>query len=166
MVELNTQIGSQFTLVSDGGTYVAPVPEFKKLVDEGKAAFAYVYTTGHGNGKLGNQALFCANEKGKFWEAHNLLMNNDGYNLLNDTVQNDTSKAGTLADFLASAVDKTFMKDCLTSGKYADQITAGDQTAATFGISGTPGFFINTTQFDGAYSYNDMKSAVNAVLGS
>ncbi len=163
---LNTQIGSQFTMVADGGSYVAPVPEFKKLVDQGKAAFAYVYTTGHGNGKLGNQALFCANEKGKFWDAHDLLMNNDGYNLLNDTVQNDVNKASTLADFLSSAVDKSFMTDCLKSGKYSDQIAAGDQLASTFGVSGTPGFFVNTTEFAGAYSFTDMQSAVNSALGS
>jgi hypothetical protein len=30
--ELNKQVGDRFKLVTDGGTYVAPVPEMKKLV--------------------------------------------------------------------------------------------------------------------------------------
>lgn len=164
--ELNRQFGSQFTLVQDGGTYVAPIPEFKKLVDQGQAAFVYVYTTGHRNGKLANAALFCAHEKGKFWEAHDLLMNNTAYSLINDTIKNDTNNSGKLADYLSSTVDKGFMEDCLKSQKYAAQVDAGEQIAASFGVSGTPGIFVNTTNFAGAYSFNDMKSAVDAALGS
>ena len=163
--ELNKSVGTQFTLVADGGTYVAPIPEFKKLVDEGKAGFAYVYATGHGNGKLGNAALFCARDQGKFWEAHDLLMNSSGYSLLNDTVKNDTANAGKLADFLKGVVDSSFMEDCLSSGKYTSNVDAGDQVASTFGVSGTPGMFVNTTNFAGAYSFTDMQSAVDAALG-
>ncbi|MFH1899526.1 MAG: hypothetical protein ABIJ82_03635, partial [Patescibacteria group bacterium] len=37
--ELNT---GQFKLVEDGGTYLAPVPEIRKLVDQGKASFALI----------------------------------------------------------------------------------------------------------------------------
>src|SRR3989338_7509327 len=51
--ELNKQIGDRFTLVADGGNYVAPVPEMKKLVDADKASFAWLYTPGHGNGEMG-----------------------------------------------------------------------------------------------------------------
>jgi len=74
---LNKQMGTQFVLTSDGGSYVAPVPEMKKLVDSGKAAMVWVYARGHGNGELSTQALYCANEKGKFWAVHDLLMATD-----------------------------------------------------------------------------------------
>lgn len=164
--ELNKQVGSQFTLVADGGTYVAPIPEFKKLVDQGKAAFVYVYATGHGNGKLANAALFCARDQNKFWEAHDLLMNNTAYSLINDTVKNDTANSGKLADYLAGVVDRNAMNDCLSSGKYSANVDAGDQVASTFGVSGTPGMFVNTTSFAGAYSFTDMQSAVDAALGN
>src|SRR5690348_14098605 len=63
--ELNNQ-SPQFKMVADGGTYVAPVPEMKKLLDAGKASFVYVYDPGHGNGEMGVRALYCAYEKGKF----------------------------------------------------------------------------------------------------
>lgn len=163
--ELNKQVGSQFTLVSDGGSYIAPVPEIKKLIDNGKAAFAWIYTSGHGSGEMGTKAMYCAFEKGKFWEAHDLLMTSKGYDLLNSTVKNDKSKAGDMADFLAPVVDSGFIKQCLESGKYDSRIKDDSALAAGIGISGTPGFYFNTTNFSGAYSFADMESAVKKALG-
>lgn len=158
--ELNKQSGSRFTLVADGGSYVAPVPEMKKLVDAGKAAFVYIYTPGHGNGEMGTKALYCANEKGKFWQVHDKLMSNDGFNLLNNTVKNDKSKSQELASFLSDVFSSVDMKTCLDSGKYDAKLQEDIQTAVKLGVSGTPGFFINTTNFSGAYSWKDMESAV------
>lgn len=76
-----------------GGTYVAPVPEMKRLVDEGKAAFVFIYTNGHGNGEMGTKAMYCAHEKGNFWPVHDKLMSSEGYGLLNDVVKNDKTKS-------------------------------------------------------------------------
>lgn len=165
--ELNRQIdpGGGFKLTTDGGTYLAPVPEMKKLVDEGKASMVIIYQSGHGNGELAMKALYCAFEKGKYWEVNDLLYSNKGYDLINNTVQNDVTKAGVLADFLKSAVDATEMKKCLESGKYDKRIQSDAQLATSLGISGTPGFYVNTTNFAGAYSFKDMETAVNQALG-
>lgn len=164
--ELNNQIGPQFTLVADGGTYIAPVPELAKLVKEGKAAFAWIYTPGHGNGEMGTKALYCAFEKGKFWEAHDLLMSAKGYDLLNNKVKNDKTKSGDMADFLQPVFDSVTMKACLDSGKYDSRLNDDVALATTLGITGTPGFYLNTTAFRGAYSYKDMESAVKTALGN
>ena len=157
---LNKQVGPQFTLVSDGGSYIPPVPEMKKLVDEGKAAFVYIYTPGHGNGEMGTKALYCANEKGKFWQVHDKLMSADGYDLLNNQIKNDKSKSGDLSNFLSDIFNSTDMKACLDSGKYDTKLQDDIATASKLGVSGTPGFYINTTNFAGAYSWKDMQSAV------
>ncbi|OGM32175.1 hypothetical protein A3D01_02195 [Candidatus Woesebacteria bacterium RIFCSPHIGHO2_02_FULL_39_13] len=162
--ELNSQVGDRFKLVSDGGNYVAPVIEMKKLVDQGKAAFAWIYSPGHGNGEMGTKALYCANEKGKFWEAHDLLMTNKGYDLLNNTVKNDKTKSQELANFLASAVDSSSLKTCLDSGKYDKRLQDDIALAQSLGVNGTPGFFVNSQAFAGAYSFTDMQSAVNQAL--
>jgi protein-disulfide isomerase len=161
---LNKQVGGQFIMVADGGTYVAPVLEMKKLVDQGKAALVYIYSPGHGNGELGTKAMFCAEEKGKFWDVHDLLYTDKGYSLLNDTVKNDKANSGQLAQFLSSAVDSSFMQSCLESGKYDERLTKNVEVARSLGVGGTPGFFVNETFFEGAYSFNDMKSAVEAAL--
>ncbi len=158
---LNKQAGAQFTMAKDGGTYIPPVPEMKKMVDAGKAAFVWIYANGHGNGELATKALYCAGEKKKFWEAHDLLMSEAGYKLLNETVKNDLSKASVMADFLKSAVSANDMTACLTSGKYDSRLTDDMAIAKQFGFAGTPSFFVNTTHFGGAYSFKDMQSAVD-----
>jgi len=165
--ELNRQIDTQtnrFKLSTDGGTYVAALPEFRKLVDSGEASFIYIYYPGHGNGELGMQALYCAQEKGKFWEVNDLLSTYKGYSFLNETVKNDVANSGQLATFLASVIDPEFMKDCLESGRYKDALNEDTSIASSLGVTGTPGFFINTAFFPGAYSYTDMESVVNQML--
>ncbi|MDD5416340.1 MAG: thioredoxin domain-containing protein [Candidatus Daviesbacteria bacterium] len=163
--ELNKEAGSRFTLVADGGTYVAPVSEIEKLVKNGSASFAWIYTPGHGNGEMGTKALYCAFEQGKFWEAHDLLMSSKGYDLLNNTVKNDKSKSADVANLLSSAVNSATLKSCLDSGKYDGRLQTDVGLAQGLGITGTPAFFLNATPFTGAYSYKDMESAVKTALG-
>ncbi|OGE71234.1 hypothetical protein A2617_03600 [Candidatus Daviesbacteria bacterium RIFOXYD1_FULL_41_10] len=162
--ELNREAGAQFKLVTDGGTYIAPVPELKKLVDSGQASLAWIYSVGHGNGEMGTKAMYCANEKGKFWEVHDLLMTSKGYDLLNNTVKNDKAKSGDVANFLAGVFDSSAMKACLDSGKYDNRLQTDVGLAQGLGVSGTPGFFLNATPFSGAYSFKDMETAVTSAL--
>jgi protein-disulfide isomerase len=162
--ELNAQIGDRFKLVADGGTYVAPVPEMKKLVDQGKASLVYIYTPGHGNGEMGMKALYCAFEKGKFWDVHDLLYTNDGYNLMNNTIKNDKTKSQDLADFLKSAINPNDLKSCLDSGKYDQRLASDTAVAASLGVQGTPGFFVNTKSFAGAYSWKEIEPLVTTAL--
>lgn len=161
---LNTQIGPQFKLVKDGGTYIAPVPEMKKLVDSGKASFVWIYYSGHGNGEMASKALYCANEKGKFWDVNDLLMTSAGYDLINNVVKNDKAQAGALSDFLKSAFNASDMKSCLESGKYDERLAKDMVIAKELGINGTPGFYVNDKNFAGAYSYKDMESVVIEAL--
>jgi len=146
-----------FLPVADGGTYTAPVEEMRKLVANGQASFVWLYSNGHGNGELGANALYCANEKGKFWEAHDILMSNAGYEAMN-TAHADSAGLATL---LAPVVDKAFMQTCLYSKKYAESITRDQQISAALGYNGTPDFFVNTTNFNGAVDY---KSAMDPMV--
>jgi protein-disulfide isomerase len=154
----------QFQYKSAGGTYVAPVPEMKKLVDAGKASLVYIYTPGHGNGEMGMRALYCANDQNKFWQVNDLLMSNAGYELLNNTILNDKTKSQQLVDFLKGAADPAALKACIDSGKYDSRLQSDPTIAENLGVSGTPGFYVNTKLFAGAYSFTDMQSAVDAAL--
>ena len=91
-------------------------------------------------------------------------MTNTGYDLLNNTVKNDKTKSQELADFLKEAVDPSTLKSCLDSGKYDSRLSEDVKLASGMGVNGTPGFFINTQTFAGAYSYKDMESAVTEAL--
>jgi len=161
---IGSQMGPQFVLASEGGTYVAPMEEMKKLVKNGKADMVWLYTNGHGNGEMGTKALYCAYEQGKFFEAHDLLMTEKGYELLNTEVKNDTAKSQVVADFFGGVLNKGKLKSCLDSGKYNDRLKTDSSEAQKLGVNGTPGFFINNTNFAGAYSWSDMKATVDAVL--
>lgn len=162
--EIGTQMGSQFTYASKGGSYIPPVPEMRKLVDEGKASYAFVYFPGHGNGEMGTKALYCAQDQGKFWDAENLLYSYAGYNLMNNTVQNDKTKSGALADFLKGVLDSKALKTCIDSGKYDQRLVDEQNLGGSLAVAGTPGFFVNDKRFDGAYSWKDMQSTVDSAL--
>jgi protein-disulfide isomerase len=164
--DLNQQVGGQFLVASQGGTYVPPVIEFKRLVDEGKASYMWFYTNGHGNGEMGAKALYCAQEQGKFWEVHDYLYSAAGYALVNDQIQNDKAKSADLAKALASYANEGQLKDCLESGKYDSKIAEDQAKGTEFGVQGTPGFFVNETSFAGAYSFTEMQSAVDAALAN
>jgi protein-disulfide isomerase len=113
---------------------------------------------------MGARALYCAFEKGKYWDVHDLLYTNNGYNLMNNTVKNDKTKAGDMADYLKSAVNASDMKSCLENTKYDQRLQSDSAAAQSLGISGTPAFFVNATVFRGAYSYKDMEPVVTAAL--
>lgn len=162
--ELAAQVGTQFKYVSDGGSYIPPVPEMEKLVQSGKASYAYVYFPGHGNGEMGAKALYCAQDQGKFWEAHDLVYSNKGYDLLNTVVKNDKTQSQKLVDFLAGVVDGGKLKECIDSGKYDARLTSEQSIATTLGVQGTPGFFVNDKNFAGAYSWTEMKTVADAAL--
>jgi len=162
--ELNSSSGERFKLVEDGGTYLAPGKEMRKLVESGDAAFAMIYRNGHGAGEVAMKALYCAFKEDKFWEAKELLFSSKGYSLINDTVRNDMTKTGLIADFLATAVDSKTMKSCLDSDEFKDQLTKDTGISTTLGVEGTPGFFVNETMYSGAYSFADMKPVVDSAL--
>ena len=146
------------------GTYIAPVPEMKKLVDEGKASYVLIYSPGHGAGEMGMKALYCAYEQGKFWEVNDLIMADAGYALLNDVVKNDKAQSQKIVDFLKGVLDDAKLKECLGSGKYDARLTSDTALATELGISGTPFFTVNATSFPGAYSYKEMKLVVDKAL--
>lgn len=158
--ELAKQMGDRFTYASDGGTYIPPTPEMKKLVDDGLASYAFIYRNGHGNGEMGTRALYCANDQSKFWEVHDKLYTNEGYKLLNEVVLNDKAKSKELTDFLSGSADTDKLKACLDSDKYDKKLAEDEVIAGEIGVSGTPGFYINTKNFAGAYSWKDMEPSI------
>lgn len=162
--KLNIEAGERFKLVADGGSYVPPVVEMRKLVDSGKASYALIYRSGHGAGEVAMKALYCAFEQGKFWQAHDLIMSGDGYNLVNNTVRNNKDKTNELVAFLGSAVDREKLKSCLDSGKYDSRLAEDIKLGDSLNIGGTPGFYVNDKYYAGAYSYTDMQGVVDGFL--
>ena len=91
-------------------------------------------------------------------------MSAKGYDLLNNQIKTDTTQTKVMSDFLASATDSGKLKSCLDSGKYDTWLSENTSLATSLGVQGTPGFFLNTTNFAGAYSWSNMKSVADAAL--
>jgi protein-disulfide isomerase len=157
--DLVTQSGlKQFQTVTEGGNYIAPVPEIKKLIESGDAVLVYTFGNGHGNGELAMQALYCANDQGTFWNVHDKLMTGAGYIMINDIVKNDPKQSTTLTKFLADVSDATAMQSCLDSQKHAANVKRDISENSQLNFAGTPHFIINGKIFRGAVDFTTIKT--------
>lgn len=161
--ELNNT-SPQFKMVADGGTYVAPGPEIEKMVKEGSASYIFLYAPGHGSGEVGTQALYCAYDQGKFWEAKNMLMTKTGYDLLNDVVKNDLAQSSKIVALLKSAVNGKDLQDCLDSKKYEAQPANDTAFVQSLGFGATPTFFVNNKVIEGAQPWSAFKPTVDELI--
>lgn len=102
----------------------------------------------------------CANEQGKFVPyADNLFAKQDEWGKTTG-VQKFKDYARTLK------LDTAQFNTCLDDKKYQDQVTASLDEGKKFGISGTPGTFVNGTFLNGAVPQSDLKAAIDAELAS
>ena len=75
----------------------------------------------------------CAGEQGLFWPMHDKLFQNQGVS--------SAAELTTLANQIGADINR--FKDCLNKQKYFPQIQKDLTDGQTFGIAGTPTYFIN-----------------------
>ena len=63
-------------------------------------------------------------------------------------------------------LDTASFNACLDDKKYQDKVSADMEEGRKFGISGTPGTFVNGTFLNGAVSKEELKAAIDAELGT
>ncbi len=103
-------------------------------------------------------AATCALEQGKFWEYADKLY-------ADQTVwggMKDTNKFKEYARNLKLDVAK--FNQCLDSKKYQNMLDDDKKEADSFGISGTPGVFVDDQFQEGAVSYDQLKAAIDGEL--
>ncbi|MFA6272354.1 MAG: thioredoxin domain-containing protein [Patescibacteria group bacterium] len=96
----------------------------------------------------------CAQSQGKFWEMHDLLLENNQF--LNK------GRISDLAKGLGLKLDE--FNSCVDSGATASLVQEGIDQAAELGIDGTPYYFINDQEVSGMVSYSDLKSLIESEL--
>jgi protein-disulfide isomerase len=105
-------------------------------------------------------ATECAEEQDQFWGMHNRLFDR----LLNreDSPLNDETFV-RYADELG--MDTDAFSECLTSGRYEDEVLADYQAATGYGLGGTPGFVINGVVYPiGAQSFEVFSGIIEGEL--
>jgi protein-disulfide isomerase len=102
------------------------------------------------------EASRCAEEQGKFWPYHDLLMS--------DPPKLD--QASLLADARSLDLNEKQFGSCLSTGKYAAAVQNDRDAAMALGVTGTPGFFINGTPLTGDQPLAVFEKAIQEALDS
>jgi len=115
-------------------------------IDSGKVKFVYrdfPIQSIHPNAVPAALASECADEQGMFWEYHDLVFENQkkwqglsGSRMVNTFEQYALELGLNPSDF----------NTCFESGKYADEVKKDFQEGISYGITGTPGFFIGNDE--------------------
>jgi protein-disulfide isomerase len=104
---------------------------------------------------LAATAARCAGEQDAYWEMHDVLFEQQQvWSQANDP-------AGIMAN-IATELDlnRTDFVACLESGKYDEVIEANKREAISYGMTGTPGFFIDGYPLSGAQPFELFEYAV------
>ena len=100
-----------------------------------------------------SEASECAFEQNKYWEYHDLLMEG---NLDIVSLKQYAKDLG---------LNTTQFDNCLDSGKYFSQIQKDFQDGISYGVQGTPTFFVNGKQIS-LTSYSDLQRAIESALNA
>lgn len=120
----------------------------------------------HSNALLASVAAECANEQGKFKEMHDKLFENQ-----NEWSSKDTDNLIILFNqySLEMGIEKEKFDSCLKNGKYIKEIQKDLDDGRTYGVSGTPGFFIGNDEIGfielkGAHPFENFKNVIDTQL--
>ena len=100
------------------------------------------------------EAAECAHDQGEFWAYHDLLFQNQA--------ALDVESLKTYAEGLGLEVEQ--FNTCLESGTKADLVLADFEDGVSYGVTGTPSFFINGQLLVGAYPFDQFQTLIDDVL--
>ena len=120
----------------------------------------------HPNAVPASIASECANEQGKFKELHDTLFENQN-EWSNQKVDNVIITFSKYASNMG--LEEKEFDSCLKNGKYIDEIQKDLNDGRTYGITGTPGFFVGNEQIGfielkGAQPFESFKKVIDTQL--
>lgn len=134
-------------------------PQLKAdYIDTGKVRFVFRDYIVHPTAHLAAEASECAHEQGndKYWAYNEKLFQNQG-SLASDNLKAYASALG---------LDTAQFDACLDSGKYKAEVDKDTADGQSYGVSGTPTFFINGKKFVGAQPYANFQQEIDAALNA
>jgi protein-disulfide isomerase len=99
------------------------------------------------------EATECADDQDSFWEYHDLVFANQS------AIDVDSLK-GYAAEL---GLDTATFNDCLDAGEQTAEVEKDSQDAQSYGVTGTPAFFINGRLVSGAIPFEDYQDASGAM---
>ena len=143
----------------------------KNYIDTGKVKFVYrdfPIPSIHQNAIPAAIAAECADEQGMFWEYHDKIFENQ---ILWQDLDNQ-NVVRTFEQFAKElALDTDTFNTCLESAKYLDEVQNDLDDGASYGVAGTPGFFIGNEKIgygkvSGAQPYATFQQVLDQLLAS
>ena len=107
----------------------------------------------HTGAQEGAEAAECADDQGKFWEYQDLIWANRAVDL--NSLKGYATQLG---------LDTATFNDCLDSGKQASEVQKDYQDGQSYGVTGTPTFFINGQLLKGAKPFETFQAMIDAAL--
>ena len=143
----------------------------EEYIEKGKAKLVFrdfPIQSIHPNALPASVAAECANDQNKFREMHDALFENQ-----NNWNNLETIDALSLFSQYASEIqlDQESFDLCLSSGKHIPEIQNDLNDGRSYGVSGTPGFFVGNDQIGfvelkGAQPFESFKKIIDAQLNS
>lgn len=133
-------------------------PTVKKVLARygDKVSFSYrdfPLTAIHSQAMIAAEASRCALEQEKFWEYHDQLF------------AASSLEKNSLIEYARNLkLDDKQFESCLNSEKYKADIEKDEQEGRKAGINGTPGFFINGVEINGAKPESEFTSIIDDEL--
>ena len=130
------------------------LPQIKQAY-EGKIRFVFRNFPVHGQPAVkAAEAALCADDQGKFWEYQDLLF-----------AHQSALDAASLKSYAAQlGLDTATFDQCLDEGEKTAEVQKDAQDARSYGVTGTPAFFINGRLVSGAQSFSVFQRAIDAAL--
>lgn len=148
---------SDFQCPYCGKFYEETLPQITNTyIETGKVKFVFRdFPLGfHQYAQKASEAAECADEQEKFWEYHNILFENQDALTIDDLKQ----YASDLD------LDTEQFNECLDSGKYEDEVNADIEDGSSYGVTGTPAFFINGQLLSGAQPFSAFQAVIEQEL--
>tara|TARA_Y100000034_G_C6903071_1_gene418229 strand:+ start:528 stop:1424 length:897 start_codon:yes stop_codon:yes gene_type:complete len=136
-----------------GSDYEAAVPRLKELAEQGKIrlVFRHFPLSFHPDAMPAAIASECAAEQGNFWAYHDKLFENQNALSLNDL----KGYALTLG------LDTAQFNDCLDTERYKEKVQQDLSDGQSYGVSGTPAFFVNGQLLSGSQPWSEFEPLLN-----
>ncbi len=135
-------------------------PTIERLFEKYPGMIRLVYRhfplPGHVQALPAAEAAECARDQGRFWEMHDALFDN----------QHDLNETSYLAFAAAIGLDLEQFEACLTDHQHEGRILEDVAQGESYGISGTPVFFVNGRPIPGAADLIRFERVINEILQS
>jgi len=128
----------------------------QNYIDTGKVKFVYrdFPLSMHQYAQKAAEAAECADEQGKFWEYHSMILENQ-----------DIVDIESLKQFAVDlGLDTSTFNTCLDTGEMTSEVEADIADGSSYGVTGTPTFFINDQKIVGAQPYSNFESIIEQEL--